>query len=149
MALSYELEMKTEISPIQALCIIADKCGLEWQQDTLRGPGILVKADTLDDLEQSVTYAAFGFRPTLAVGFRIDPNQDYELGMGTVLRSTTILLQQVVGDAVLLFDYEIVVATRIGNQLAFNKHEWDMSIASLLPEMTAPYELRDLPSPLL
>jgi len=60
------------------------------------------------DKELSVTYAAFGFRPTLAVGFRIDPNQDYALG--TVLRSTTILLQQVVGDAVLLFDYEIVVA---------------------------------------
>ncbi len=149
MALSYGLEIATELKPIQALQIVADKCSLEWQQETLRGPGIQVIASEEEEDDQSLTEEAFGFRPSVFLGFRVNPGKNLEKAERTVIRATMALLQQVAGDAVLMFNYESIVLQRISNQLVFNQEMWERWTASEMANTTVLYELKELPSPLL
>ncbi|AOX02099.1 hypothetical protein BJP34_24045 [Moorena producens PAL-8-15-08-1] len=145
MALDFDLEMVTELKPQQALNILATKLALEWQQDNLKAPGILINADVEDRWEQDVTEENFGFRPTLVVGFRINPNQDYEGGLRTLIRATISLLQQTVGEAVLLFNYETVVLQRLGNKLILNEEMLEPSIISEIDQFKLTYELQVFP----
>jgi hypothetical protein len=60
-------------------------------------------------------------------------------------RAIAVLLGQSDGDAVLVFNGEITKLQRIGGELAIDS-KWDLSV---LDEMTLPYQMRPLVSPLL
>ncbi len=149
MALEFDLSISTEFEPMQTLQILSQRLGLERDSNmNLLAAGVSVSAITKSALGQSVIEDGFGFRPNIAVCFRIYPNEDYEQGKVTLLRATVELLSQVRGDAVLLFNGEEIVLQRIEENLLLNQ---DKSIWSplQLSKITLPYELRSLPSPLL
>jgi hypothetical protein len=58
------------------------------------------------------------------------------------------LLRQVSGEALLLFNGERIVLQRLGGQLLLNQ-EFNPWITSFLPLVTLPYDLKNIPSPLL
>ncbi len=146
MAVEYDLNIATELEPIQALHIISDGLNLKWRTDTLlERPGIQVSAIPSPELRQSVIEEEFGgFRPTIFVLFRIFPNADYEGGIRILRQATMELLRQVPGDAVLLFNGETIVLQRLGGKLML-KEGWGNWNASELADVTLPYELRKLP----
>ncbi|HYO57733.1 SitI3 family protein, partial [Archangium sp.] len=90
----------------------------------------------------------FRFIPTLLVGFRFKNNTDHEISSQIMFQTTMLLLEQA-QDAVLLFNYEIIVLQRIGGRLTVNSdyHMWDEDW--LKSRLTLPFECRPLPSPLL
>src|SRR3712207_4413623 len=112
MALDYEFEIATDLGPLQALCLLADELGLVWADDShLLGPALWLSAIEKSALGKAVMEEAFGFRPTLSVGFRLNPNvsdEEYEEGKRTMIRATILLLRHEPGDAVLLFNGENV-----------------------------------------
>lgn len=150
MASEYSLVISTDLAPIRALHIVSKGLGLKWEDSNtyLVGLGVLVGATSQGGLGQSVIEEAFGFRPDISVLFRINPKEDHEKGRHTLLRATMELLRQIPGDAVLLFNGENIILQRIEGQLVLNE-EWGNWTASQLTEVTLPYELCNLPSPLL
>lgn len=82
MSLNYSLEMATELTPSEALQLLADQLGLEWGDATsVAGAGIWISAvstQRLDEYSLSNFKKDYGFRPTLSIGFQVQ-----ESGNGT------------------------------------------------------------------
>jgi hypothetical protein len=150
MALEFSLDISTTFDLEHILHILSEELSLESNESSayLVGSGVLVTAFSKGELGQSVIEEAFGFRPDIFVLFRIKPKEEFEKGRHTIVQTTMKLLEQISGDAVLLFSGEKIVLQRIGGQLLLNR-EWGNWNESLLFEVKLPYELRELPSPLL
>ncbi len=161
MALSYRLHLATELEPLQALNIAFAGSNLEWASSPdarLFGDGLLVGAYLEDDDgDRFMIEEAFGFIPTLSMWFRFVNTGDYYKAKSTMFQVTMKLLnQEVSGDAVLLFNGEIIELQRLKGQLLLNDDsriingkKLQPSITPFLSDIKLPYELRNLPSPLL
>jgi hypothetical protein len=154
MALEYELALSTRMTPTQALEMLSKQLGgltLVWNgknSDYLWGPTININvSEPIRSIPETIQ-EGFGFLPTLMVGFRFTNNTDYDVSRQLLFQATMLLLEQA-QDAVLLFNYEIIVLQRLGGKLTFNSgyHIWDDEW--LKSRLTLPYERRPLPSPLL
>ena len=161
MALDYTLSIATELDPLQALNIAFTGSNLEWASSSdarLFGDGLLMGAYLEDDDDgRSMIEEAFGFIPTLSVWFRFTYPEDYGKSINTIFQVTMKLLsQEVSGDAILLSNGEDIILQRLKGQLLLNDESklvingksqpW---IRLFLSEITLPYQLRSLPSPLL
>lgn len=153
MALTYSFEGALDLDPVAALQWLADTLPVDRiDQTQLRGPALQITAVVLPDLRQSVIADAFGFRPMLGVGFRIDSNasdDDYLAGKHLLIQATVALLRAYAGAAVLLFNGELVLLQRLQTQITLNQDWREWTSYDLLRDVTLPYELRPLPSPLL
>lgn len=149
MALEFSLEAAMDVEPNHALHLIADTIGVSWaDQDHLSGLGVRISAINGTDLRKLVIADAFQFVPSLSVGFRVQPKENYQEGKHTVLRAVMVLLDHFSGDAVLLFNGEDVVLQRLNSSLVINNY-WSQWSTAQLAEIDQPYELRTLISPLL
>ncbi|MFB2737116.1 SitI3 family protein [Umezakia ovalisporum] len=149
MALSYGLELETDLSPKQVLQILAQKLDLKWQQETLHGSGVMINSHIEDADDQLLFAEKFAYQPSVLVGFRVNPNQDFEQGMRTMIRSCMDLLTQIKGNAVLLFNYETLVFQRINHELIFNQEMCEPWIQAEMTNLNLPYKLQSLVSPFL
>lgn len=155
MALEYELALSTRMTPTQVLEMLSRQLGeliLRWNgknSDYLWGPTININVSEPIRSTPAIIKEGFGFLPTLMVGFRFTTNTDYDVFRQSMLQATMLLLEQS-QDAVLLFNYEIIVLQRLGGKLTFNAdyHVFDDD-TWLRSRLTLPYERRSLPSPLL
>ncbi|QRN95666.1 hypothetical protein JRI60_42535 [Archangium violaceum] len=151
MGLDNSLEISTDLSPEQALNLLADRFGLKWGDDKhLIGPSLWVSAirPSLDG--KSIIQEGFHFSPDLSVGFRLSTSEGaYEEGYRLMLRATMLLLEQG-RDGVLLFNGEHITLQRIAGQLVLNADagNWTDGL-QLENEIRLPHEKRSLPSPLL
>ena len=147
MSLSYTLELQKKLEPKQLLQLLIERHNLQWHQDTISGKGIWVNAYTEDDADnQSLTKEEFGFIPSTIISFRINTDDTLEIGERTLIRAVMTLLQQVTGNAILLFNYENLVLQRINNKLIFNKDMWEEWTANEMERVNIPYELKQLAS---
>jgi hypothetical protein len=148
-AIEYDLEFATEFEPKVVLDVVAEKLSFKWwEQSHLIAIGLIMGAynpSKTSELSQSCFEEAYGFRPTLSVWFRLDKFADYDEGYRNMMRATTLLLSYIPGDAVLVFNGEITVLQRTNGELAINS-ELNPSPPG---EVTLPYEMRPLASPLL
>jgi hypothetical protein len=145
-AIEYDLNLVTEFNSKVALDLLAEKLGFEWYaQSHLLGTGLIVGALKCQGFSQSLFEEAYGFRPSICVWFRLDKFDDHDRGYRNMTRAIAVLLGQSDGDAVLVFNGEITKLQRIGGELAIDS-KWDLSV---LDEMTLPYQMRPLVSPLL
>lgn len=153
MALTYSFEGALDLDPVAALQWLAAELPVEQvDQAQLRGPALQITTLGSSELRQSVIADAFGFRPLLGLGFRIDSNaadDDYVAGKHLLIRATVALLREYAGAAVLLFNGETVLLQRLHEQITLNQAWREWTSYDLLREVTLPYELRPLPSPLL
>ena len=154
MATEYEFDMATDLKTSQALELLSRHIGgltLTWNgknSDYLLGSTIEIDISEPLKVWQETITKGFGFTPTLSVGFRFKTNTDFDAFSEIMNRATTLLLEHA-RDAVLLFNYEIIVLQRIGGKLVFNAdyQMWDDDW--LEGRLTLPFERRPLPSPLL
>jgi hypothetical protein len=84
---------------------------------------------------------AFGFTPTLHVGFRLDKDRA-DAGRIGVIETTLGLLKELPGDAVLLFDGENPLLLRVAGRLTLNADHgvWEPG-RGLLGRVDVPYEM--------
>ncbi|QLE57420.1 SitI3 family protein [Nostoc sp. TCL26-01] len=149
MALSYGLELETDLSPKQVLQILAQKLDLNWEQENLLGSGVIINAHIEDEDNQLLFNEKFGYKASVFVGFRVNPNQDFEQGMRIMIRACMNLLIQIKGNAMLLFNYETIVFQRINHELIFNQEMCEPWIEAEMANLNTLYKLQSLVSPLL
>ncbi|HLM43100.1 MAG TPA: SitI3 family protein [Myxococcaceae bacterium] len=154
MAHEYELDLSTPMKPAQALQLLSQHIGgltLTWNgknRDYLLGPTIDINVSEPFVSWQETVREGFGFTPTLLVGFRFNTNTDFDAFSEIMLQATMLLLEHA-EDAVLLFNYEIIVLQRLGGKLAFNSQYHLRDEDWLESNLPLPFERRPLPSPLL
>lgn len=153
MATEYHLSVATPQEPQPVVQLLAEALRLEQQPDGfLVGPGILLGVRPMTGLRRTVLREAFGFDPSLSILFRMynnAPDDEYSMGKHILIRATMLVLERDPGDAVLLFNGEQVILQRLQGRLALN-HDWqEWTSYQLLADVTLPYTLRALPSPLL
>ena len=147
MSLSYTLELEKKLEPKQLLQLLVERHNLQWHQETISGKGIWINAYAEDDPEnQSLTKKEFGFIPSTIISFRVNTDDTLEIGERTLIRAVMTLLQQVTGNAILLFNYENLVLQRINNQLIFNQDMWEEWTANELEGINLPYKLKQFAS---
>ncbi|HEX8819450.1 MAG TPA: SitI3 family protein [Archangium sp.] len=151
MGLDNSLELSTDMTPEQALHLMAEWFEFKWGDDKhLIGPALSISAIEPGQGWKSIIQEGFHFSPDLSVGFRLDPNSnDYEEGNRVMLRATMLLLEHG-RDGVLLFNGEQITLQRIAGRLVLNadSRNWTDGL-QLENEIRLPHEKRSLPSPLL
>lgn len=87
----------------------------------------------------------FGFTPEVHVLFRFDKFTDFPRQHHDMVRLASTLLTKTRGDAVLLFNGEVVWLLRTNGQLTISDRNdlWTPDLRALLPH---PYERGDLPT---
>ena len=152
MGLDYSLMLSTCLERARALGLIAEHIqGLQWGEENafLFGTDIIVTVIEPDVEAQSIVEEGFGFRPSLSVGFRFPSNHDNERFAQAMLRGALLLLEHG-GDGVLLFNGEIIVLRRIGEQLVFNADYKPYGDERWLKgKVSVPFERWSIPSPFL
>ncbi|WP_309889007.1 SitI3 family protein [Archangium sp.] len=154
MATEYEFDIATDLKTVQALELLSRHIGgltPTWNgknSDYLVGSTISISGSEPPKGWQELITEGFGFTPTLSVGFRFHNNTDFDVFSEIMFQATMLLLEHA-EDAVLLFNYEIIVLQRSGGKLVFNAdyQMWDDDWLEGRP--TLPFERRPLPSPLL
>jgi len=154
MATEYEFDMATDLKTVQALELLSrhiSDLALTWNgknSDYLLGATIETDINEPFRSWQETITRGFGFAPTLAVGFRFKNNTDFDAFSEIMFQATMLLLEHA-EDAVLLFNYEIIVLQRLSGKLVFNADYqlWDDDW--LRSRLALPFERRPLPSPLL
>jgi hypothetical protein len=152
MPIDYDLDIATSLSPETLLGFLTQNYDCLTATDGyLYGPGIGIAAITLGERNQSFMEEMFGFRPTVSVSFSPFFDENHLKGAQILVGGVSLLLSKEPGDAVLLHNGENLLLQRIGAELAISKRWWSNWIDPyhLDPEITLPYVIRDLPSPLL
>jgi hypothetical protein len=119
--------------------------GLLPDQDRRLDSGLLVVSRASSKLPfPHPVEEAFGFVPEVHVLFRFDKFTDFARQRHDMVRLVSVVLNDIRGDAVLLFGGELVWLLRTGGRLAISDRDdlWTPELLALLP---APYDRRDLP----
>ena len=150
MAQSYGLSIETDLNAKELLKFVSTVKDFEWNGTFLLGSGMLISVFPETSEGQSIMEEAFGFKPSVSIGFRMQPISvsEAEIGKLTMLQVTIEILKLVTGDSVLLFNGEIILLQRFNNQLLLNQ-DYALWRGAALAEITITYELKSLPSPLL
>lgn len=149
MSLDYELRIETHWEPEQVLEWLKEYVNFQPDSDnTLYNPGILLGVHRETEKNQTMMQSWFGFKPTLIVWFVLNSCNDYEIGKTTLLKTVVRLLQEIPGDAVLLFNYEYLVLQRIAGELIFNQTGQTWPNSEIIA-VTSQFHLAPLRSPLL
>ncbi len=150
MALEYQLYISTDSSASHLLEAIHDQFNLPWSQDHmfLDPFGVQVSALACGQSRREAFVESFGFRFDVAVHFRLANELDERReGYLTMLTVVVGLLQQEAGQAVLLFNDEIILLQRFDGDLALNL-DWQTWQKQGVDLVTLPYRMQSLPSPL-
>lgn len=85
--------------------------------------GTWVRVGRTEPRPWSVVESDLGFTPTVWVAFRLSKENDTARQLDDVVRRVVELLDEVPGDAVLHFDYEVVWLVRRGGELSLNDRD--------------------------
>ena len=150
MSLDYELRIDSTWDSVELLSFLKESLNFQQEESekNLWIPGIWLRSSRETEKNQTMMHSWFGFKPTLIVAFVLNSIHDYEIGKATLLKTVVRLLQEIPGDAVLLFNYESLVLQRIAGELIFNQtlQTWPKSEISAV---TSQFHLAPLRSPLL
>jgi hypothetical protein len=146
MAITYSLEIATELGPPQIIELLSVALGLaKLSTDELDAPGVLVRAVDSGKLGREITEEAYHVAPRVSLIFRmlkfVDLQFDASLSM---LRICSALLETMPSDMLLLFNGERPCFLRVGGQLSLCNTDgfWR---SSLLECIRVPYTMADIP----
>ncbi|CAD5945290.1 hypothetical protein PCC9214_02198 [Planktothrix tepida] len=149
MSLDYELRLETNFNSNNIYDILSNQFDLQPGEDQrLFNSGIIIGVSPEKPATQYLMLENYGFKPTIDVWFRLKHQDEKILGKQTLLNVSILLLSQISGDAVLLFNSEKTVLQRISGVLIFNQkpETWQ---DSELSQVELNYHVKPLKSPLL
>ncbi|WP_394613699.1 SitI3 family protein [Lentzea sp. JNUCC 0626] len=129
MALSYSLDIATSLSADQVarrLPVLPGDPEVtlgQLLQGVAVAEGTWLRVGATEPSPWSVVESDLGFAPTVWVVFRLDKETDTARQLDDVVRRTIAVLDEVPGDAVLHFDYEVVWLLRRGGELSLNDRD--------------------------
>jgi len=152
-ALEYALYLETNIAPKRALELLFGGVGIEAQigpsnrhggVSSSSGPALMTYAYRTSVERASFLKEELDIQPQITILFRLD-KQDPEAQKKVMLRAMIELITQFPGDAVLLFNGEVVWLLRTQGQLMLNS-----SMGLWTPEYLAlvslPYTMEEIPT---
>jgi hypothetical protein len=119
MALSYVLEIETKITSEILLSMINHQFSIDNNE-------LIIIVDELEISDIELTESLFNFRPNLAVMFRINSLNNNHYYLKLIAQISLFVLERISGNAVLLFNEEIMIIQRSNEKLIFNQQEWQM-----------------------
>jgi hypothetical protein len=119
MALSYVLEIETKITSEILLSMIN-------HQFSINNNELIIIVDEVEISDIELTESLFNFRPNLSVMFRINSLNNNHYYLKLIAQISLFVLERISGNAVLLFNEEIMIIQRINEKLIFNQQEWQM-----------------------
>ncbi len=153
MALDYSLLLQTDLHAKQALQLLftgieVDARIQKWRQRVFistDASGLIISAYRFKANEPRFIAEELGIEVSLSIGFRLDKFKDLDAQRHLLLQGTIELLRQVKGDAVLLFNGEVVWLLRKAGELILNSGMdlWRPEYLVLVP---LPYQMKDLPT---
>jgi hypothetical protein len=145
MSLNYNFELDAEVEPIELLEILVKKSGFIPIGDgeiTKNGVTATIRKHTR---KRDVIYEDYGVDPKIYVWFWLNPDfKDVVLRNTTLARSISTLLLSVDGDAVVMFEDEVLMIRKNNRVVVIGSRGW------LTPELDAAgihYEQRDIIAP--
>jgi hypothetical protein len=108
------------------------------------GPGFITSAYKTSDFGRSLLMEEMEINPGVSIGFRLSKFKDWEPQVRTMLQATLQLLREIPGDAVLLFNGELVWLLRKAGELTLNRRT-DLWRPEFLKLVTSPYKMEDIP----
>ena len=152
MALEFALYLETNNAPKRVLELLFEGIGIEAQIDlsnrhggvsSRSGPAFMTYAYNTSIERASFLEDELGIQPKITILFRLD-KQEPETQKKVMLRAMIELITQLPGDAVLLFNGEVVWLLRKRGQLVLNS-----SIGLWTPEylllVSLPYTMEEIP----
>lgn len=146
MALDYVLDARIDCHLEDVLDYVSQRTGRAWTRDgdlyTLEAPGCHLFILKPSALGQSVIQDEFQFTPTISIVFRIDP-EDKKRGYDTAFSLAFGFIDQCPGDAVFLFNGEIVVFVKLHGSLSINERYGRSSAEQCYIEMLeTPFQIK-------
>jgi hypothetical protein len=153
MAIEYDLDIATGSSVAEVAARLAEAGRASGVFDTsvtpeqlmARGTFALTRlGTTVSVLPQSVPHpwnpvvAGLGFAPTVGVGFRMAKDAEVSDQQDDMVRLVAPLLEDIEGDAVLHFQYEVIWLLRRNGELSLNERD-DIWPPRRLALMTRPF----------
>ena len=126
MPLSYQLELSTEIAPLEFIELLPNAINFEWikkdiDKSQIFTSGIILGVNKATEHTQNIINNAFGFIPQIDIWFRLNPNDPkYDKARKILLMFILNVLKKSQGEAVFLFNYEITFLAKIENILMFD-----------------------------
>lgn len=117
MALSYVLEIETKIESEILSNLINNQFFINQKE-------LIIVIEEMEECDLDLTESLFNFRPNLAVIFRINSLYNNHKNLKLIAQITLFILQKIIGNAILLYNEEIMIMQRIDEQLIFNQQEW-------------------------
>lgn len=154
MALEYGLYIQTDLHPEGALKLMFAGIGVDAHIEKSKKRGVFISTDAsglttyayrFKENDLSLIAADLGIKASLLILFHLDPLENREIQRNVLLRATIELLRQVKGDAVLLFNGEVVWLLRKEGELTLNRGP-DLWRPDDLALITLPYLMKDLPT---
>jgi hypothetical protein len=149
MAIYYNLEFATDLTPAEVLDDLARRPGLRrTESDGLYGHGLYITASEISGLGCVINKEAFGIDVNTNVSFRCDGVEDEcrDRSIEEIVRSSIELVRRMNADAVLLINYEKPLLLHRGGQLILDSAAaffWEMP--DHLSWVTGPYTMQILP----
>jgi hypothetical protein len=153
MALEYGLYIQTDFQPKQVLQLMFRGIGIDAHIEKAKkrgvffstdAPGVMADAYRFKGKRTSYVAAEFGISASMLIGFRLDSLEDRQKQKQILLKATIELLHQITGDAVLLFNGEVVWLLRKAGELTLNS-DTDLWRPEFLDLVTLPYKMKDFP----
>lgn len=150
MALDYDLELVSKRSPKQIIDLLVKELQFKsFNEQHILGAGVSISVISAAGLGDDLIADAFGFRPTIHIGFRLlHQSDEYEDGKILMTKSVMTMLHHEADDAVFLFQGETVLLQRISGKLVIN-NTWFRDGDPELAYITLPHDSREIQSPLM
>lgn len=143
MALEYNLDVETELTPVEVQAVILSGTDLKLNGDCLEGNGVVASISETGYRSESVM-KYFGFTPTVSIAMRLDKFEQRDEGRNSVIRIVSLLAKSIPGDMVLLFNHEYVYLLRKDGKVILNSYDKKLWNTEMLSLLDLPTESRDM-----
>src|SRR5689334_17633830 len=126
MAITYSFYIATKLGPEQLMRTMLLALGVPWKPEeggVVDAPNFRAGAGPVGARSREISQEDFGFSPDQIISFRTWGGE-HEEGRRDLVRGTLAICQAVPGDAVLLFNGEIVLFMRTLGTLYVNSAYW-------------------------
>jgi hypothetical protein len=137
MSLSYCLDINSGIEIAQLSQLIAEKFTCTVQGDQLIYNKLWICILENESYDAEDVEEKFGFYPNLAIVFNFSfiSASDFELEFSALYEVVLFILEKIPGDAILLYNGEIIDLQRIQGKLIFNQQQWTSLTSEVLSRL--------------
>lgn len=148
MALDYCLLVRNPNNELEPTCLKKDLLSTFHFQDNQISDFLVTTGLTLSIFKKDDEYDKSFFNsshPDICLSFRVDKFEQYEVGIITLLKTTSWLISHLNEDMILLFNNEYILLQKSADQLTLNEDP-EFWLPSRISLINLPYQFAEIPS---